>query len=127
MEFVRQLARPIVPFLALCFLYITVQTPAMAEMVSTQTTVKKAQTQQLRTKILKFYERGAVKSSLQKHGISIQEAKARVAKLSDAQVQLLANKIDKIPAGAGAEGILAVFLILIILELMGVTNMFSFI
>jgi len=127
MEFVRQLTRPIVPFLTRCFLYITVQTPAMAEMVSTQSTVNKAQVQQQRAKILEFYERGAVKSALQKHGLSAQEAKARVAKLSDAQIQLLSSKINKMPAGAGAEGILVVFLLLVVLELMGVTNIFSFI
>ncbi len=127
MEIVRKLARPIVPFITMCFLYITVQAPALAEMISTQSTVKKAQVQQQRVKILKFYERNTVKSALQKHGLSAQEAKDRVAKLSDTQIQVLASKIDKIPAGAGTESILIVFLILIILELMGVTNIFSFI
>jgi len=127
MEFVRKLARPIVPFITMFFLTITVQAPALAEMISTQSTVKKVQIQQQRTKILEFYERRAVKSALQKHGLSAQEAKARVAKLSDAQIQMLATKIDKMPAGAGADGIVAVFLILIILELMGITNIFSFI
>ncbi len=127
MEFVRQLARPIIPFFTLFFLYITVQAPAIAEMVSTQTTITKSKIQQQRVKILKFYERQTVKSALQKHGLSTVEAKARVAKLSDAQIQQLSTKIDKIPAGAGAESILVVFLILVILELMGITNIFSFI
>ncbi|VAW70889.1 hypothetical protein MNBD_GAMMA12-337 [hydrothermal vent metagenome] len=127
MEFVRQLARPIIPFFTLFFLYITVQTPAFSEMVSTQNTITKSEIQQQRVKILKFYERRAVKSALQKHGLSPVEAKARVAKLSDVQIQQLSAKIDKIPAGAGAESILVVFLILVILELMGITNLFSFI
>lgn len=127
MKFAHKLARPIVPFITMLFLYMTVQAPAIAEMVSTQSTVKKTQVQQQRAKILEFYERRAVKSALQKHGLSAQEAKARIAKLSDVQIQLLAAKIDKMPAGAGADGIIAVFLILIILELMGITNIFSFI
>lgn len=127
METIRRLATPLAPIMTMLFLYITVQTPAMAEMISTQSMVNKAQAQQQRQKILKFYERKDVKAALQKQGLSATEAQARVAKLSNAEVQVIANKIDKLPAGAGVESILVIFLILIILELMGVTNIFSFV
>ena len=127
MEFFRRTSKPLTPLFAMIFLYFSIQVPVMAEMVSTQSMVKNAQAKQQREKILKFYDRTEVKSALEKHGISTEEAKKRVASLTDKEVQLLASKIDKMPAGAGAESILVIFLILIILELIGITNIFSFI
>jgi hypothetical protein len=52
-----------------------------------------------------------------------------VEALSARELNLLAQHIDELPAGAGAEGVLAVigvvFIVLLILELVGVTNVFS--
>jgi hypothetical protein len=62
-------------------------------------------------------------------GVNPDEVRQRVEALSDQELNMLAQHIDDLPAGAGAEGVLVVigivFLVLIILELVGVTNVFS--
>lgn len=128
MEFIRKLAKPVVPVVVAAFFSMSIFIPtAQAEFVSTQSTVEQAEISKTRQKIKRMYHRMDVKKALQKHGISAQEAQKRIDSLTDQEVKMVAKRIDKMPAGAGAEGILVVFLILIILELAGIINMFSFI
>ena len=65
-------------------------------------------------------------------GIDPLEAKDRVNSLSDAEVQTIAAKIDELPAGGSAVGALIViivvaFLVLLITDMLGLTNIFTFI
>ena len=60
------------------------------------------------------------------------EALARLASLSDQEVQEIAGRIDELPAGQNAVvGVLViagvVFLVLVIMDLLGVTDVFPFI
>jgi uncharacterized protein DUF6627 len=76
-------------------------------------------------------DRADVRAALQSHGVSAEEAKARVAALSDDEVEQLAGKIDSLPAGGdGVEGVLwlafLVFLILLITDILGFTKVFPF-
>ena len=69
-----------------------------------------------------------VRQQLVKHDVDPEYAKTRIAALSDAQIEELKNSIDTLPAGSGVVGIMvAVLLVLIILDIVGVTNIFSFI
>jgi|TARA_R100000005_G_scaffold86601_1_gene55536 hypothetical protein len=59
-------------------------------------------------------------------GVSPEDTLARINALSDAELQQLAQQLDTLPAGSGALGVLgALFLVLLVLELIGVTNVFS--
>ena len=81
---------------------------------------------QERKRIKEFYNRAKVKAAMKKYGIDVKEAQARIDSLTDKEVRAIAKEIDTMPAGAGAlETVLVVLLILIILELMGVTNIFK--
>lgn len=55
-------------------------------------------------------------------GVEQTAAASRVAALTDAQVQSLHQRIEDSPAGAGAEGLVIIILILVITELMGYTD-----
>ncbi|MGB5707515.1 MAG: PA2779 family protein [Arenicellales bacterium] len=60
------------------------------------------------------------------HGVSPMAATQRAAALSESELRLIQNKINSLPAGQGAlEVIGIVFLVLLILELVGVTNIFN--
>jgi len=53
-------------------------------------------------------------------------AQARVAALSDAELAQLEGRLQQLPAGGGALGVIgAVFLVLIILEITGVIDVFK--
>ncbi|MDJ0833942.1 MAG: PA2779 family protein [Gammaproteobacteria bacterium] len=61
-------------------------------------------------------------------GVEEQIASARVASMSDQQIIEINQKIDELPAGADAGGLLvAVFVVLVITDAMGVTDVFSFV
>ena len=76
-------------------------------------------------------DRADVRAALEKQGVSADDAKARVAALSDEEVDGLAAKIPSLPAGGdGIEGVLwlafLVFLILLITDILGFTKVFPF-
>ena len=73
-----------------------------------------------------------VQAALIAHGIDPMEAKRRIGAMSDDEVIRIADQIDKLPAGGGAIEFLIVitlvsFLVLVILDLTGVTDIFPFI
>jgi hypothetical protein len=66
-----------------------------------------------------------VATQLQAWGISPEQVAERVAALSDAELERLAATMNTDPAGGDALALIgAVFVVLIILELVGVTNIF---
>jgi hypothetical protein len=76
-------------------------------------------------------DRADVRAAFESRGVSAEEAKARVAALSDSEVEGLAQRIDSVPAGAGGfETVLwigfLVFLILLITDILGFTKVFPF-
>lgn len=59
-------------------------------------------------------------------GVDPEDAKARVAGLTDAELASLDGRIGQLEAGADLVGVIGVvFVVLIILELTGVTNVFT--
>ncbi|MDH3561584.1 MAG: PA2779 family protein [Gammaproteobacteria bacterium] len=67
-----------------------------------------------------------VQQQLLQLGIDPGAARQRIAALTDAEIARLQNHLDTLPAGAGVlEVIGVVFVVLLILELVGVTNIFS--
>jgi hypothetical protein len=65
-------------------------------------------------------------------GVDPAEAAQRVAGLSDAEVQQIAGHLDQLPAGQSAVGAilgaaLLIFLVLLITDLLGLTDVFPFV
>lgn len=68
-----------------------------------------------------------VVAKLEKMGVSPQEARQRVAAMSDTEAAGLADKIEALPAGADILGTLgAIFIILLITDILGFTKVFPF-
>jgi hypothetical protein len=66
-----------------------------------------------------------ISAQLTNLGVEPGQASERVAALSDAELVELDERFQELPAGAGAlEAVLIVFLVLLILDLTGVTNVF---
>lgn len=113
-------------FLLVTVLLVTVNLlpVARAAVIGTDTylsTQVPAVTEQLQAAL----QREDVRARLVELGVDPAQAGARVAAMTPAEAQLLQERIDSLPAGAGAlEVIGIVFLVLLILELVGVTNIF---
>ncbi|HJY79336.1 MAG TPA: PA2779 family protein [Burkholderiales bacterium] len=81
-----------------------------------------------RLRVLNVLERGDVQAQLQTRGVDPAQVKARVAAMTDEEVAQLAGQIESLPAG-GSDAltiILVAFLILLILDILGVTHIFPF-
>jgi len=70
--------------------------------------------------------REEVRRQLAAMGVAPADVEARLASLTDAELRTLAERIDSLPAGAGALEVLGiVFLVLLVLEAVGVIDIFS--
>jgi hypothetical protein len=70
--------------------------------------------------------RAEVRSELERLGVDPAAAQARVAALTDQELETLATNLDRLPAGGAILGVLGVvFLVLLILELVGVIDIFK--
>ena len=81
-----------------------------------------------RERIAAALEREDVRAQLAARGVSREQARARVAALSDAEATELAARIDELPAGGvGIIGAaLIVFLVLLLTDILGYTKIFPF-
>lgn len=105
---------------------------ARAAMVSTDQVVEQSALAAERTRVMEFMAREDVHEQLRALGIEPDEAMQRTASLSDAEVQEIAGHLNQLPAGEGAIGIvlgvlLFILIVLIITDLLGLTNAFTFI
>ena len=73
-------------------------------------------------------QRSWIQQQLEANGVPAKDAALRVSSLSDQQIQQVHQRIDEMPAGAGALGTLAfIALVLVITDLTGLTDVFPFI
>jgi hypothetical protein len=70
--------------------------------------------------------RDDIRNTLIGMGVDPVEAEMRMDALTDAELVMLGQQMDELPAGGSALGVLgAVLLVLIVLEMLGVTNVFT--
>lgn len=115
--------------LLLCFSTFSV-TVVQAKMVGTDEIISAQQLSAEREKIIAFIERDDVRAEMQSLGVDPQEARQRVASLSDSEVGRLAGNLDQLPAGEGAGAIVGaivlVFLVLLLTDILCLTSIFEF-
>lgn len=97
-------------------------------LVGTADALQAASASQHRDQIRQVLARDDVQRQLLAQGVSPAEVNARVAALSDAEARQMAEQLDNLPAGASsALGVLfAVFVILLITDILGLTDVFPF-
>jgi hypothetical protein len=78
-------------------------------------------------RLASLLQRDDVASALQARGVSPEQARARVAALSDNEAAQLADQIDAAPAGGDVLGtIVFIFVLLLITDILGLTKIFPF-
>ena len=105
---------------------------ARAAMVTTDQVVAQAEVDSDRARVMRFMARDDVRQQLEALGIDPDEAARRTESLSDDEIQQIAERMDELPAGQSAIGVLVViilvlFLVLVITDLAGLTDVFPFI
>ena len=133
MKLIRKKIGSISLFMATIMLVIvTPYQPLLAAMVPTEATLDKTIAQDARNHLKTLISRNDIKDALISQGIDPDEAKARVDSLSDSEVIKVADKIEQLPAGRGVFGAilgaaLIVFLVLLITDILGYTDVFPFV
>lgn len=98
---------------------------AHAAMVTTDGMVAREHRAELEQRVMRLLDQKAASKVLARNGVAPEDVQQRLSRLSDSELQQLANKADSLPAGEGVLGvILVVILILVLLDLLGVTNVF---
>ena len=79
-------------------------------------------------RLLAALDRADLAQALGQRGLSVDQARERVAALSDAEAAGLAQQIDQAPAGAdGVLGTLVfIFVLLLVTDILGLTKVFPF-
>ncbi len=99
---------------------------AIAEMITTEAALGAANRHNLLTEAETFFLQDKVAAQLSQLGVDQNHVLARVRSMTSHELTALARKMDSMPAGAGAIEIIGiVFLVLLILEIVGVTDIFK--
>jgi hypothetical protein len=133
MQGLRQLRRGVALVLAVVMFVISMPLGvAQAALVSTEQVLAAGDGATDRARVLAFLNRAEIREQIAALGVDPKEAAARVAALSDAQLREIAGQLEQLPAGQGAVGvvvgaILIIFLVLLVTDLLGLTNVFPFV
>jgi len=107
---------------------LSVQTTVLAGIVTTTELVDAQHVEHERNRIKNWMARDEVRQQLTAQGVDFENAWARVDNLTNAEVMQLSANMDEMPAGSSSGEILVIgILVLVILELTGVTDLFTFI
>lgn len=102
--------------------------PTQAAMVGTAQVLAAEQGRLDRDRLVSLLEREDLQRQLAALGVDVQDAKARVAGLTDAEVARINQRIDALPAGGDVLGvILLIFIIFVITDALGATDIFPFV
>ena len=113
---------------ALCLALLNVGSPlvARAELVGTLQAVEASTRAQDLAAVSGTLAREEVRAQFEALGVDPARVDARVAALTDAELRQLSTQMADLPAGADALAVIgAVFLVLLILELVGVIDIFK--
>jgi hypothetical protein len=122
----RLIRKVLVSFLALNLCAAGATQSAFAALIGTQTAIQSEQRAGLVSRVQGKLARKDVHDQFIALGVAPEEVNQRLAALTDEELIHIDKRLDALPAGAGAiEVIGVVFLVLLILELVGVIDIFK--
>ena len=104
----------------------SLQDVASAGVISTQQYLTAIDRDDALARIDTVLAREEVRARLEHYGVDPATADERIAALTDQELSLLATELENLPAGGDLLGVVGVvFIVLLILELVGVIDIFS--
>ena len=129
----RRFTRYVCFFVAVTMLLMSLPVQTVrAAMIKTETVLTLSTVNDVRENLNQFLKREDVQAIMTAQGISPAEAKARVDSLSDDEIMQIADKMDQLPAGGSAFGVIVtaavvIFVVLLITDILGFTDVFTFV
>jgi len=119
--------RVFVSLLVASFTLVGFTQTVQAAMIGTEQVHAATAAEQQRARIAAALARPEVAAQLERHGVSRDDAQARVAALTDDEAAAMANQIDSLPAGGDVVGALVlIFVVLLVTDILGLTKVFPF-
>ncbi len=105
--------------------------PAQAALVTTAQAVEAREDEQTRARLQALLDRADVRAQLESWGVDPLEAQMRVDTMTAQELEEFAQRMEELPAGGGTLAVVAVvlliaFLVLLITDIAGYTNIFTF-
>jgi len=123
---IESFRRSCVALVTVSLVSLGMQAPAVAGVVGTAEAVAAARGEGPRAVVDAAMARADVREKLSELGVDAAAIEGRLAALSDEEIATLAGKIEGAPAGGDALAVIGiVFVVLIILELVGVIDIFK--
>ena len=123
---IERLRRACVALVSLSLLSVGLQAPAAAGVVGTAEVIAAGRSDGARATVDAALARDDVRAKLAEFGVDAAEIEGRVAALSEAELQMLADQIEQAPAGGEFLAVIGiVFVVLLILEFTGVIDIFK--
>lgn len=128
MKLMRRMARSVCGVLIMSVMMLSIQAPAVAGMVGTGEVIAQQQQTLDRGQLLGALAQEDVRAQLVALGVNPDQAAARVAALSDEELQTLAAQMNDMPAGGSVLGVAVfIFLVLLATDILGFTDIFPFV
>lgn len=130
---IRFIAKPLSLFLIFSFILLDfTAVTAKAGLIGTESVINTLQGEKSRSRITTFLNRQEIVDVFSQQGIDPLQAKKRVASLTDQEVSEISKVLDQLPAGGDGVGavvgaVVLIFLVLLITDLLGLTNAFPFV
>lgn len=120
-----RLSKSLIYLLILSFIFVQIS-PAFAGIVGTDSFLSEQSIQQDRENLRALMSRNEVRSLLAHNGLTVTQAQERVDSLTDKEVRQMAKQFDELPAAGDAwVVVLVIALVVVILELAGITDIFT--
>jgi Family of unknown function (DUF6627) len=117
---------PVVLLLCAALFAGSIQSAARGGVVGTQEYLTAVDREAAIARVDAVLAREEVRSQLEHYGVDSAAAHERVAALTDEELQALADDLDELPAGGSLLAVVGIaFIVLLILELVGVIDIFK--
>ena len=121
------LRRSIAIFLSI-LMALTPVLPAQAALIGNDQIINQGLSNQTRAGLQQLLEKENLQQQLQEWGVNPDQIKSRIARLTDAELVRINQQINDLHAGGDVIGILLIiFLVFVITDIFGATDIFPFI
>jgi len=128
MDFIRRISRRIMPFAVAVFGLLSLHIPAaQAGMIAPSLYAQQSTAADAHQQLQQFLARDEVRAQLVELGVDPAQAQARVNSLSDQEAAVAAERLQQLPAGGIVGAIVFIFLVLLLTDLLGLTDVYPFV
>ena len=109
----------------LLFMQVLIVPASQAAMIGNDTVIQQQDRAAMKQQVMRLMDHKVAAQALSEYGVNQEQVSQRLDRITHTELQQLAQKSEALPAGQGVFGVvLAIILVLVILDLLGATDVF---